>query len=253
MSVPRGARIRHRGSGVDIRQTRRWAADDRVTTGVPRTPACGRRRFAAALWAATDRQAELLMTMAVQQALARPRRARRTRCCASGGTSAGRCSTTWCWSCMGGIRSLERARRGPRLPRARPPRAGQAGAADVRRTAPTTWTSAGTGGGWPSRSTASSTRGRPTSSATRSRHNRLAIDGDTVLRLPVLGVCGWSPTRSSTRSARLAWPRAGVAGPPDPGCAGRHTTWSPGQPPRMTSPGGTPDVIRPGRRGSHLV
>ena len=70
VSVPRGARIRHRGTTVDIRQTRRWDAGD-VAGGSspPRTrPAVAAVR--AALWARTERQATLLVTMAVQQRLA---------------------------------------------------------------------------------------------------------------------------------------------------------------------------------------
>jgi hypothetical protein len=67
VSVPRGARIRHRGTGtVDIRQTRRWHPDDVVGTGVPRSrPEVAAVR--AALWARSDRQATLLLTMCVQQ------------------------------------------------------------------------------------------------------------------------------------------------------------------------------------------
>ena len=68
VSVPRGARIR-RVRGVDIRQTRRWAADDLAPgTGVPRT----RNEVAAvraALWARSDKQAALVLTMVVQQGL----------------------------------------------------------------------------------------------------------------------------------------------------------------------------------------
>ena len=68
VSVPRGARVR-RNRAFDIRQTRRWAADDVVTTGVPRSrPAVAAVR--AGLWATSDRQAALVMTMAVQQGLA---------------------------------------------------------------------------------------------------------------------------------------------------------------------------------------
>jgi len=70
VSVPRGARVR-RARGLDIRQTRRWDADDRVPTGVPRTsPAVAAVR--AALWAASDRQAALVLTMSVQQHLTTP-------------------------------------------------------------------------------------------------------------------------------------------------------------------------------------
>lgn len=77
VSVPRGARIRHRGAPVkvNIRQTRRWRASDRDpnASGVPRT------RFAlatvrAAMWATSDRQATLLLLMAVQQGRTTPDR-----------------------------------------------------------------------------------------------------------------------------------------------------------------------------------
>jgi very-short-patch-repair endonuclease len=87
VSVPRGARVR-RARGLDIRQTRRWDADDLVGSGVART----RNEVAAvraALWARSDKQAALLLTMTVQQGLAtaeqlgvevlRIRRARRRR------------------------------------------------------------------------------------------------------------------------------------------------------------------------------
>ncbi len=68
VSVPRGARVR-RTPWFDIRQTRRWSADDVVTSGVPRTraPVAAVR---AGLWARTDKQAALLLTMTVQQGLA---------------------------------------------------------------------------------------------------------------------------------------------------------------------------------------
>ncbi len=71
VSVPRGARVR-RVRGIDIRQTRRWAADDLAPgSGVPRT----RNEIAAirgALWARSDKQAALILTMVVQQGLATP-------------------------------------------------------------------------------------------------------------------------------------------------------------------------------------
>jgi len=70
VSVPRGARVR-RTRRFDIRQTRRWSAEDVIATGVPRT----RPEVAAvrgALWARSDRQAALILTMAVQQGLATP-------------------------------------------------------------------------------------------------------------------------------------------------------------------------------------
>lgn len=68
VSVPRGAKVR-RGRGLNIRQTRRWSAEDVATgSGVPRArPAVAAVR--AALWARSDRQAALLLTMSVQQGL----------------------------------------------------------------------------------------------------------------------------------------------------------------------------------------
>ena len=70
VSVPRGARTR-RTRAFDIRQTRRWSADDVVARGVPRTrPEVAAVR--AALWARSDRQATLVLTMVVQQGLTTP-------------------------------------------------------------------------------------------------------------------------------------------------------------------------------------
>jgi very-short-patch-repair endonuclease len=70
VSVPRGARVR-RNRRFNIRQTRRWDAADIVPTGVPRTrPATASIR--AALWAATDKGAITVLTMTVQQGLATP-------------------------------------------------------------------------------------------------------------------------------------------------------------------------------------
>lgn len=68
VSVPRGAKVRHRGSTLDIRQTRRWDKSDLEPHGLPRArvPVAAVR---AALWARSDRQAALLLTMTVQQGL----------------------------------------------------------------------------------------------------------------------------------------------------------------------------------------
>jgi very-short-patch-repair endonuclease len=70
VSVPRGARIR-RNRRYNIRQTRRWAADDRAASGIPRTRAevAAVRGF---LWAGSDREATYLLTLRVQQGLAPP-------------------------------------------------------------------------------------------------------------------------------------------------------------------------------------
>ncbi len=68
VSVPRGART-FRSGGVDVRQTRRWSANDSAPGSIPRT----RNAVAAvrgALWAKSDKQAALLLSMVVQQRIA---------------------------------------------------------------------------------------------------------------------------------------------------------------------------------------
>lgn len=67
VSVPRGVKPL-RGKGLDVRRTRRLRDDDRAASGVPRTkvPVAAVR---AALWAVSDKQAALLLTMPVQQGL----------------------------------------------------------------------------------------------------------------------------------------------------------------------------------------
>lgn len=75
VSVPPGARVR-RSRHYDIRQTRRWRAQDLAPAGIPPT----RIEVAAvraALWARTDRQATYLLTLVVQQGLTAPGSARR--------------------------------------------------------------------------------------------------------------------------------------------------------------------------------
>ncbi|UAL30658.1 hypothetical protein K8W59_03840 [Nocardioides rotundus] len=71
VSVPRGARVR-RTRLYDIRQTRRWRAEDlHPGSGIPRArPAVA--AVHAALWARSNRQADLLLTMPVQQGLVLP-------------------------------------------------------------------------------------------------------------------------------------------------------------------------------------
>ena len=68
VSVPRGAKVR-RTRAHDIRQTRRWDAADLAPAGVPRTRA-DVAAIRGALWAKTDRQATYLLTLTVQQGLA---------------------------------------------------------------------------------------------------------------------------------------------------------------------------------------
>jgi very-short-patch-repair endonuclease len=67
VSVPRGARVR-RTRLYDIRQTRRWSADDLAASGIRRTrpDVAGVR---AALWATSDKQAVYLLTLVVQRGL----------------------------------------------------------------------------------------------------------------------------------------------------------------------------------------
>ena len=67
ISVPKSAR-RRRGKGLDIHQTRRYRATDLSASGVPRTlPHVA--AVHGALWAKSDKQAMLLLTMPVQQGL----------------------------------------------------------------------------------------------------------------------------------------------------------------------------------------
>jgi very-short-patch-repair endonuclease len=68
VSVPRGTRV-YRSPRINIRQTRRWRRSDIVSNGVPRV----RTEVAAvhaALWAQSNRQAALILAMTVQQRLA---------------------------------------------------------------------------------------------------------------------------------------------------------------------------------------
>jgi very-short-patch-repair endonuclease len=68
VSVPRGARIR-RNRRYNIRQTRRWSPSDAAPSGIPRTrPAVAAVR--AFLWASSDKEACFLLTATVQQGLA---------------------------------------------------------------------------------------------------------------------------------------------------------------------------------------
>lgn len=72
VSVPRGARVR-RTRLYDIRQTRRWSSTDLAASGIPRTrPEVAAVR--AALWAVSDKQAVYVLTLVVQQGLAVPER-----------------------------------------------------------------------------------------------------------------------------------------------------------------------------------
>jgi very-short-patch-repair endonuclease/uncharacterized protein YjiS (DUF1127 family) len=72
VSVPRGSRTRH-APGVTIRETRRLCPDDRAPGALPRV----RPEVAAVrggLWARSDKQAALIVTMTVQQRLTTPER-----------------------------------------------------------------------------------------------------------------------------------------------------------------------------------
>lgn len=67
VSVPRGARVPRLRDAV-VRQTRRWRAEDVVPAGVPRVRV-DVAAIHAALWAGSDRQATTLLAMTVQQRL----------------------------------------------------------------------------------------------------------------------------------------------------------------------------------------
>ncbi len=72
VSVPRGVLVR-RAVGIDVRQTRRLRAGDVEQSGVPRTrPHVAGVR--GALWARSDKQATLVLTMVVQQRMTTPER-----------------------------------------------------------------------------------------------------------------------------------------------------------------------------------
>ncbi|GAA1807539.1 hypothetical protein GCM10009795_060900 [Nocardioides hankookensis] len=68
VSVARGARVR-RNRRFNIRQTRRWAESDIVRVGIPRTRTAT-AAIRAALWARTDREATYVLVLAVQQRIA---------------------------------------------------------------------------------------------------------------------------------------------------------------------------------------
>lgn len=185
VSVPRGARIRHRGGRVDIRQTRRWVADDLVSGGVPRTPPAV-AAVRAGLWARSDRQAELVMTMAVQQGLVqaedlavemlRIRRDKRRLLL-----------NQLVVELLGGIRSLGELDvvRGCRE-RMMPEPDKQV----CRRTAAGTYYLDFRWSAWGVVVEVDGIQHAWVTNIVRDalRHNRLAIDGDIVLRLPVLGL-----------------------------------------------------------------
>ncbi|MCY4726570.1 DUF559 domain-containing protein [Nocardioides sp. STR2] len=69
VSVPRGARV-FRDRVVDVRQTRRWRTDDIAAGGGPPRTRSEVAAVRGALWARSDRQAALLLTMVVQQGVA---------------------------------------------------------------------------------------------------------------------------------------------------------------------------------------
>jgi len=72
VSVPRGAKV-WRARGLDIRQTRRWQEDD-LAPGPLRRVRVDVAVVRHALWARSNREAALVLTMAVQQGLTTPHR-----------------------------------------------------------------------------------------------------------------------------------------------------------------------------------
>lgn len=246
VSVPRGVKVR-RGRGVNVRQTRRWAADDVVGSGLPRS----RVEVAAvraALWATSDRQAALLLTMVVQQGLAaadgvalemlRVRRDRRRAFI-----------HRVLLDLLGGVRSMgeldfarECRRRGLPEPTRQVVRKGRNGTyyLDV------IWEDwrvvveiDGIHHTWAGNIVADALR-----------HNDVALTESTVLRLPLLGLRVAPDEFFAQIEEALTPPAAPSAGvvPLDP--AGRHTTWSSRPPASMTS---WHNVIRTGRRDHQFL
>ena len=185
VSVPRGVLVR-RAPGVDIRQTRRLVPDDLAPTGVPRTrPEVAGIR--AALWAASDKQATLLLTMAVQQGLTTPERL--------GGQAltvpprpAADADHRGDRRPAGRRAVAGRARVRPRCVAARGSRARPPGRCAGAAAGAGTSMCAGRRAAWWWRSTASSTSGPSTSSPDALRHNEVSLGSSTVLRLPLLGL-----------------------------------------------------------------
>ena len=244
VSIPRGARAR-RTAPYDIRQTRRWAADDVVPTGIPRT----RVEVAAvraALWAATDRQATYLLTLVVQQGLAsaeqlghqllRIRRDRRRTLLhvvvndlLDGPRALGELDV---------VRELRR--------RGLPPPDSQVLRRDARRRYYLDLY-------WPRWRLVVEIDGIHHAWAENVvgdalRQNTLALHGDTVLRLPLLGLrlCPNEFYAQIEHALRTAgWSSSSR---PRPRPRGRHTEGAPARPLRMTLPGSvgrdTRDVIR---------
>ena len=234
VSVPRGARIRHRGTSVDIRQTRRWAPDDLEPGGLPRTrvPVAAIR---AALWARTNRQATLLLVMTVQQGLGDGTGAQRGDAADPAGQATGTAPR----------RTARPARRCPVARRARrPARVSRCGASRSRTCRCCDVPPSGTyyldfrwgrwklvlevdgiQHSWVENVVADALR--QNSDRDRRRHRPAS---------PASSDCACAPTSSSPRSpmhSEAPAARSRATSPPDP--LRRHTNWSPGQPERMTS------------------
>ena len=187
VSVPRGARIRHRATGYDIRQTRRWSAQDVLREpGHPPRAKPAVAAIHAALWARSDRQAALLLTMTVQQHLAtaadlaeqllRVRRDRRR----------GHLATV-ILDLAGGVRSLSELDvvRGCRDRHLAPP-----DLQVLRRTPQGSYYLDMRWHAWRVVVEVDGIQHQWAENlvADAVRHNAIAIEGDTVLRLPILGL-----------------------------------------------------------------
>ncbi len=184
VSVPPGVPTR-RGAGWVVLPTRRWRPDDRAPSGIPRArPAVAAVR--GALWARTDREASYLLTRVVQDGLARPEdlgaeliRVRRHRrrmllhVVVNDLLDGGRA--------MGEVDLARMVRR-----RGLPPPARQVLRQDNRGRYYLDFY-------WPDLGVVVEVDGIHHAWATNVvgdalRHNSLALDGDTVLRLPLLGL-----------------------------------------------------------------
>ena len=172
--------------GLDVRQTRRLRPEDLAPTGIPRVrPEVAGVR--AALWARSDKQASLLLTMAVQQGLTTAERlgaqaltVKRDRRRILSRRSSPTCSV--------GYGRWASTSSPAESPQARHPRAQPAGRPQVGPTDAGTSMSAGSSGAWSWSWTASSTSGRPTSCPTPSATTPSRWSRSVVLRLPLLGL-----------------------------------------------------------------
>ena len=102
----RGACSPLKGAGLDIRQTRRLVHDRPGARAASRAPRPESPAYEGALWARSDKQATLLLTMAVQQGMTTAEPVRRAAPRRSSATVAAMLVTAVVTDLLGGVRSL---------------------------------------------------------------------------------------------------------------------------------------------------